>query len=385
MGLNEGSSATLTNCVATANTVAGTNNIGGLVGLNISGAIARSHVYGNKKGKISGTRNIAGLVGKNVKASIESSSVDGISASGTEQIGGLIGLNDGGERIKCCRISKVKVYGKVKEVGGLIGRSEKSKVENCRVLDSEIIGDNTKGNWYCCDYLGGLVGVNLRTNIVEASVEHSKILSQCTYFVAGGSYLGGIVGISFDSNISKCFVGKGVEVDGGNLIGGIAGSFGGGGSTISQSYSQAKCGNKGTERECGSLGVGGIAGYIRGKKDCESLSDKYAHVNECYFAGSVYRDPDYPSYNGLVGYDVYRVKPSYSFWSVKSKHDTWGETSRKVSEDKLQSKELYIGAGWDTDVWSFTEEGEELKYPTLQWAESDSSFSDSLAAGNLYL
>jgi hypothetical protein len=75
--------------------VAGSNDIGGLAGVNTDAKVRNSYATGKVTGQVAGnSNNIGGLVGFNSQSSVRNSYATG-DVSGADAVGGLIGRNKG--------------------------------------------------------------------------------------------------------------------------------------------------------------------------------------------------------------------------------------------------------------------------------------------------
>jgi hypothetical protein len=155
----------------------GSQWVGGLVGLNNSGSISNCYSTGSVSGP--GSSSVGGLVGENdgsISSCYSTSTVSGSS----DYVGGLVGGN--GDSISNC-YSTGSVIGS-SDVGGLVGDNG-GDISNCYSTGS-VIGSSD---------VGGLVGDN------------GGNISNCysTGSVIGSSDVGGLVGSNPDNTITACF------------------------------------------------------------------------------------------------------------------------------------------------------------------------------------
>lgn len=171
MGYNSG---TIDNSYATGN-VNGDIVVGGLVGHNDSGTISNSYAAGT----VFGFTKIGGLVGWNMagsspllNATITNSYASGSVVGTGDQVGGLVGLNQGG-------------YGSA-DGGG-----------TASIRNAYATGTVTGGN-----YVGGLVGLNTGGQGGNGSSDTGGSASITNAYatgpVTGGNYIGGLVGSNAD-------------------------------------------------------------------------------------------------------------------------------------------------------------------------------------------
>lgn len=139
-------------------------------------------------------------------ANISYVGVENVDITGDYRVGGLVGYND--DSVSDC-YSTGSVDGSGQDVGGLIGRNDGGSVS-----DSYSTASVSGG------YAGGLIGRNL------GSVEDSYSTGSVS-----GSYVGGLVGENYDS-VSRCYsIGS---VSGGGEVGGLVGQSVGG--SVSDSF-----------------------------------------------------------------------------------------------------------------------------------------------------
>ncbi len=121
-------------------TVMGTSSVGGLAGIN-TGPIT----FCSATGSVSATeRRVGGLVGYNLYGEIISSYAMASVATAGDDVGGLVGGNDGGV-YDCCAMGPVSGGS---DVGGLVGRNQVGAIRTCYAAGSVAGAYN----------LGGLVG-----------------------------------------------------------------------------------------------------------------------------------------------------------------------------------------------------------------------------------
>ena len=200
-GANQG---TVSRSYATGS-VSGYGAVGGLVGINASGAIISSYAAVS----VSGAKYIGGLAGSNsgtVISSYAAGSVTGDGRSGKlagYQVGGLAGANRGSI---IASYSTGAVRGQ-QYVGGLIGLNEDGSI-SASYSESEVTGGQ---------YTGGLAGRN--QGLVGLSYAVGKVSSDGS-IDALQEYLGGLVGYNtgtinsalWDTESSGQQVGIGIEI-----------------------------------------------------------------------------------------------------------------------------------------------------------------------------
>ncbi|MET3440515.1 filamentous hemagglutinin family protein [Variovorax paradoxus] len=171
----------ISDAYATGNVSGSGNNVGGLVGLN-DGSIGASHATG----AVSGTTAVGGLVGHN-SGSIGSSYAIG-TATGTNDVGGLVGFNFGSS------IDNVYATGSVSAsndyAGGLVGRSGAGSISNAYATGAVSAANG---------YAGGLMGWNAG----------SILNTYATGAVSGASDVGRLVGHNAGNITASFWLGAG--------------------------------------------------------------------------------------------------------------------------------------------------------------------------------
>ena len=154
------------------------DQVGGLVGSNVSGTIRTSYATGDVS---SDYASAGGLVGKNSAAgTIDTSHAMG-AVAGNYAVGGLVGLNDGGTiraSYATGDVGKVISGTSVCCFGGLVGYND-GRIDGSYATGNT---DNVTGG-----NIGGLVGYNENAGTISAS-RHE------TGMVSGFQRIGGLVG-----------------------------------------------------------------------------------------------------------------------------------------------------------------------------------------------
>ena len=267
--------------------VLGSNNAGGLVGLNYGGSISNSYATGTVSGNdlyvgglagynrgdisnssstvnVSGTSRVGGLVG--VSEGTISNSYSTSNVSGDYWVGGLAGWNRGDISNS---YSTGAVSGTDYDVGGLVGVSEGT-------ISNSYATGNVSGSGY---RVGGLAGWN------DGTISDSY----ATGAVSGTDYdVGGLVGENYHGTINNSYATG--NVSGTSRVGGLVGENY---ATINNSYS--------TGSVSGNYSVGGLVGY------------SYANISNSYTTGNV---SGYDHVGGLVGWNVGTISNSYATGNV---------------------------------------------------------------------
>ena len=299
--------------------------VGGLVGSQSSGSIARCSVAGVHVAARNGT--VGGLVSAQSGGSISDCSVRGGGICGTAVAGGLVGhgpWQDG--TIVRCSVQDVQVqaYDPIQQlgfIGGLVGWAGKCTISDCRVT-------------------GG--------------------------FVRGAGEVGGVIGWINGGRITGCYTATRVEANGGEqryapclVVGGLAGLNAG---TIEDCYTTSSVSQGEVMDHPNSHfleGAGGLAGCNRGKID---RSYSTGAITGTKFVG------------GLVG-DNTGASVTCSFWDIQTSGQATSDGGTGKTTAEMQTAKTFLDAGWDfagettngsEDIWKIAEG---LSYPRLSWEE----------------
>ena len=295
------STGTIDNSYHATGAVTGSNYVGGLVGTN-HGSVSNSHATGS----VSGASYVGGLVGDNY-GTISNSHVNGGAVSATsDNVGGLVGYNEGGATIGSGSSSSATVSG-ASYVGGLVGYNRGT------VNDGHASGTVVASG----DWVGGLVGYNDRGTIELSSssgavsgankvgglvgynygtVTDSTSSSNVT---ATGDYVGGLVGYSAcPDGCSYLYGGSATgNVSGRNYVGGLVGFNEG---TISSGILNSYA-------DVGSVSGASYVGGLVGKNTGTIQSNSYAK-------GNVTGTGDH--LGGLVGFNTGQIFDGYAYGNV---------------------------------------------------------------------
>jgi hypothetical protein len=202
------------NCKCIMN-LTGSNDVGGIIGLNLGTPITNCNYQGN----IVGSGYVGGIVGDNESGAIsECKSSGSITASGN-YVGGISGTGASGSYGNCQANMNISASGS-NYVGGLTGNGG-GAITNC----------SYNGNITANSRSGGLVGGD------SANISQSYSLGSIN---GSGDYIGGVVGVCENSTISDTYSFMAVTA-----LGNISGGFGGFvlNSTISRCYSAGAVAN----------------------------------------------------------------------------------------------------------------------------------------------
>lgn len=254
---------------STGSVIAGSDTAvaGGLVGTN-NGGLANSFsdsavtVKVDNQNPVTTTGGLGGVVGVNTEKGnvqyVDSLGVTNGGATGSSNIGGIIGTNNG----NMYSGYNESIVSGANNVGGIIGtNAEGKKVENV-VNATGVEGD---------DNVGGLVGVN------SGSVTNGRNNGTIT----GNEYVGGLVGNNASENsvLTNLVNDSSASITGVKYVGGIAGSNAG---TITADKNNNNLINRGSIT--GYQYVGGVAGLNTGTIT-NTNNDVELHVNTAVNGG----------------------------------------------------------------------------------------------------
>jgi len=300
------------------------------------------------------------------RGDISNLSLQNVQIEGNELVGGIAGNIKNGSRIQGAQVRGQIIVNNWR-VGGLVGRSEYSTIENSYAEGRTsgyrkvggLVGERRLGeivNSYASvevfgeHEIGGLIGYNI------GMVSESYFTGQ----VIGNRRVGGLIGWNgrLKARITFCYATG--DVNGIEKVGGLIGENQG---NVSDSYATGDV--NGTEK------VGGLVGQLgdRFKVDFgwdEHIVEYPGNIESSYSVGMVSGDHNI-TVGGLVGqYVIGDV--NNSFWDKESS-SWWSSAGTGLNTDEMLKKDTFIDAGWDfEETWDMIE-GE--TYPFLQWQEED--------------
>lgn len=282
--------------------VTGAGNIGGIIGYNVENISAA--VQGTISGSVVGASdNVAGGIGRTVYKAVSGnvsviflvdSNVQENKVHGLNNVGGIVGFNDGTEFSSESGISSnipagFSITGSG-YVGGAVGKNTGSLKAVESVVNGNIIGTAITGD------VGGAIGQNN-----QAISNVTATLGSAAIVKSSGSYVGGAIGDN-KANVSKVLVTSSGYIEGAGRVGGALGQNTGTLDSISVTVEGDICGT-------GSDGkVGGAIGYNEAVINGDSDDNIAITVNlkGGIFAGI--RDDDgsvsvsYDSVGGAIGH-----------------------------------------------------------------------------------
>lgn len=272
--------STFDNCLIESSTIAASNNKA-----YAGGAFGYVHNAGAKIGyttkctvasttTFSGVDNVGGFIGVLDGGTVNKNEV-ACAVSGGSKVGGFVGnLKSGSMTGDYTTGNVTSTY---QTVGGLIGLMEGGTVTNC-YADGDV-SHNYKASYAL---IGGLIG-NMSGGAVSGSHASGKVTLQNT-----GTHVGGFIGkIGGAVTITQCYAIGVVEGKGG--LGGFIGIMeGNGNQTISECYATGNF-------KPGDDGSGGFIGKIQGSgtgsfsiHDCYSTGNATANASQCgSFVGQI--------------------------------------------------------------------------------------------------
>ncbi|MDP7264662.1 MAG: GLUG motif-containing protein [Candidatus Thermoplasmatota archaeon] len=243
---------------------------------------------------IRGSSYVGGIVGRNNKSTVENCHTGG-NISGISYVGGIVGYNVMGI-IKNCYVTS-NVSGP-SDVGGLVGLNYYSAVKDCYAT----------GNISGFGHVGGLVGWNFNSTVEKC---------YATGYVTGDDCVGGLVGRTFDGTVEKCYANGNVR--GYRDVGGMVGHNDG--ITIEGSHA---IGNVN-----GFVHVGGFVGQNSG-----------GVVKNCYTTGNVNGSDHVGGFMGQNSGDV--VKNCYTTGNVSGEENVGGLVGKTDNDNLLENSHYNI-------------------------------------------
>ncbi|APH38565.1 GLUG motif-containing protein [Methanohalophilus halophilus] len=206
--------------VTVSGNVAGQGYVGGIVGMLQNERILNSVSHVEVTGEY---HNIGGLVGQSVNSTVQNSRATGdVIAPGASRVGGLIGSNSAEHLSRTVRESYAtgNVTG-YNYVGGLIGKNR----------DDPVIGSHATGDVRGYSHVGGLVGYN-NGGIIENSSAAGDVRYEAQEYAPTSneikspidpSYFGGLIGYSNQGTINTSHASGDVIAPNTDRVGGLVG------------------------------------------------------------------------------------------------------------------------------------------------------------------
>ncbi len=315
----------------------------GLFGYVDSGASITN--LGIEDCNISGKIKIGGLIGHNC-ASITDCYVSGNVSGSGDNIGGLIGTNDGGT------VANSYYWGYITGggiVGGLVGWNSNSGKIYKSYANMVLTGNHS---------IGGLVGYNGGwdcSGIIINSYAQGNIDGE-------GSYIGGLVGQNRRGIISCSYAEVNISSLTGTQLGGLTGGnlYG----EISDSYSWGSV--------TGRYGIGGLAGLLAEGK-----------IIKCYSTGMLFGY--WGNMGGMIGsLSAGSYEDTGNFWDTQTSGQSVSAVGIGKTTTLMKTQATFTNAGWDfvneadnglMDLWYMPESG----YPRLYWQADNGDINYDVA------
>ncbi|MCH5349797.1 MAG: hypothetical protein J1E40_10785 [Oscillospiraceae bacterium] len=258
--------------------VGGKENVGGVVGYNDGGWIENCY----NGATVSGNDNVGGIVGYSNSGTVTKCTNSGTVTGNNVNVGGIAGYNGG--TVTGCTNNK-DVTGIQNYAGGIVGYNN-GTIENCN-NSSAVEGEKNS--------VGGIAGYN-----------NSGTITGCTNSasVTGGSDVGGVAGTNESGTITGCT--NSASVSGGNSAGGVVGNNNAGSGTAKVE----NCNNTGVVS--GASEVGGVVGNNNANAD----------VTSSYNRGNVTGTGN--NVGGVAGSSSSSIGSSYNTGGVKGSSNVGG-------------------------------------------------------------
>ncbi len=312
--------------------ITGNDEVGALIGFNEDEA---SISNSSSDGDVTGSTNVGGLVGFNRKGAIINAYIAG-TVTGSGYVGGVVGNNVAASITDTTANSTV--IGLTWNVGGLMGTNGGS------IVNAAAIGTVTGSS----DYIGGLVG-SCSGDIIN-SYATGKVRGLGNDNDNDSDHVGGLVGVKGSGSISNSYATGDVIVSSLRYVGGLVGKNSG---TITNSYA--------TGRAAGNTWVGGLVGWTSNA------------IRHCYAVGRVSGSSQI---GGLVGYRASGGSTTQSYWDIETsgQGNSAGGTGKTTAE--MYQHATYID--WDFSAVWWIEEN--ISYPLLRELSPPPSQSFSISS-----
>jgi hypothetical protein len=394
------SGATLTNISLVDVDVTGDNNVGGLVGQFDNGIITGCSVTG----LVVGASHIGGMAGVVLNSATVAACSSTATISGGEMLGGLIGRMDGifvADSFATGDVIGIYDLGNSSHamwVGGLIGMNT-SLVTDCYAIGA-VLGNSTVGGLVGLNFggeinnsyatgdvsnvtgeawaVGGLVGL---MDSPSATITDSYATGSITVTtVAGfGSEIGGLVGAMFNGAVATSYAEVDINAPSCMVVGGIAGVVMGG--DISKSYS--------TGNVVGYDSVGGFIGHFNSSgyvSDCfatGNVTGEHSVAGFIYSGGNIVRSYSIGTLVGGVqigfsGGDSFSVLAS--FWDTETSGVNFSETGVGLTTAEMMTEVTFTAESWNFGTTWAIEEG--ATYPYLRDVVAPYNFGPVIVEGD---
>lgn len=301
--------------------------------------------------------------------------------NGDEHVGGLAGRVDGA-RVENCEVSGAIVGWQY--AGGLAGSTNLSAIVQDSIVDVDVTGSyasaggligNNAGSVSRCESLGTVTGDYSVGGLAGVNNGESTYRSTSSCIVNGReSSVGGLFDWNYGAVI-QCGASGDVISSRGFSVGGLIGTHRG---LVAECYALGNVGSD-TERTFGE--VGGLVGNnLSGSVISSSFAtgtvigtsylgglvgnnESNSTVSQSYSIGPVFSLTGSTQIGGLVGRNAGTV--SNAFWDRQTSGLTESAGGTGLNTVQMLTAAQFIGAGWDfVAIWDITEG---VTYPFLRW------------------
>lgn len=296
----------LTNNYSTGNLTGGAVGIGGLIGYGYENNITGSHSSGVIN---SSATNVGGLVGLNYFTPIQNSYATGnVSATSGFGVGGLVGYNYDSAISDSHSTGNITAYG---DVGGLIGTNQINSGVAI-VFDKNYATGSVEALW--SNSAGGLIG----SNQVTGSLTINRNYASGNVVATAASFVGGLIGYHNSNAADSLFQLNNTFASGtatgndyiGGLIGGIENQNGV--VNIVNTYAKGNVSGLNT--------LGGLIGYVNDTTGTTNISNSYWDTTNSNQTVGIGNANVHGVINNLTGRTAAQMKQASSFvgWNISS-------------------------------------------------------------------
>ena len=251
-GIFDGNDHTVSNLAAPTET----STVGMFGGLK--GTVKNLHLF---NGTIAGTRNVGGIVGNVYGGTVTNCSFSGNVTGSSDTVGGISGYVSNSGIVSDCH-STATVTGDTTNVGGIVGQVSTGTVSGC----------SNNGSVSAKSYAGGVVGY-VSTGTISGCFNKGPVNTTET----DKSRAGGIAGWAKNTTVENCY-NAGAVTGGGQYVGGVVGS-------VDTKITMLNCYNIGTVT--GTSYTAGIAGNTTSTSSVSSCYSIGTVTGETSYVGAV--------------------------------------------------------------------------------------------------
>ena len=336
----------------------------GLFGVVTNGIIEN---LGIVNANVMGVSSVGGLIGNTSNSMIENCYVMG-KVTGYSGVGGVVGANGsvnnntGSTVVNCYNTGDIILTSGGNSVGGVVGFNN-GTVENC--FNTGAVGGP--------DRVGGVVGQNYFDGTVENCYNTGAVTGAVT--VSGGSWVGGLSGMNYGT-VENCYNTGAVTGNGGE----VGGEVGYNGGTVENCYNAYMVtGNGGV---VGGVVGGNVGGTVENCYNSGVVTSNGAVAGGVVGAGGIVENCFFLKLTGAINSDLNGIGSPGSDDNAAAIGDAEMRT-----QSTFPAYNLLTEKGWDFDgiggaspIW-FILEGK--TYPMLFWQIADSG--NGADAGHSYI